>query len=117
VEEALRLVKEVNHPNFKMMFDCRSASAQEASLKEALYRALKSGQLRHVHVNDANGRGPGFGQTRFAPILRTLLDNDYRGFVSVEVFQFDPDPQTIASRSIGYLKGILEGLGEKDEEG
>lgn len=117
VEEALRLVKEVNYPNFKMMFDCRSASAQEASLKEALYRALKSGQLRHVHVNDANGRGPGFGQTRFAPILRTLLDNDYRGFVSVEVFQFDPDPQTIASRSIGYLKGILEGLGEKDEEG
>jgi hypothetical protein len=28
----------------------------------------------------------------------------------VEVFDFNPDPQTIASRSIGYLKGILETL-------
>jgi hypothetical protein len=28
----------------------------------------------------------------------------------VEVFEFNPDPQTIASRSIGYLKGILETL-------
>jgi hypothetical protein len=31
----------------------------------------------------------------------------------VEVFQADPDPLTIASRSIGYLKGILETIGEK----
>jgi sugar phosphate isomerase/epimerase len=114
VEEALRMVKEVNHPNFKMMFDCRSASAQEESVPQALLKAIKSGHLRHVHVNDANGRGPGFGLTRFVPILRTLLENHYKGFTSVEVFQFDPDPQTIASRSIGYLKGVVEGLGEKE---
>ncbi|RPJ09133.1 MAG: sugar phosphate isomerase/epimerase [Deltaproteobacteria bacterium] len=113
VEEALRMVKEVNHPNFKMMFDCRSASAQEKSVPEALLKAYKSGHLRHVHVNDANGRGPGFGETRFAPILKTLLENGYKGFASVEVFEFDPDPETIASRSIGYLKGIKETLEEK----
>jgi len=46
------------------------------------------------------------------PVLRRLIKNNYRGYISVEVSQFDPDPQTIASRSIGYLKGILEGLGE-----
>ena len=114
VDEALRMVKEVNHPNLKMMFDCRSASAQEKSVPEGLFRALKSGHLRHVHVNDASGRGPGFGETRFAPILRALVENDYKGYISVEVFQFDPDPQTIASRSIGYLKGILEGLSERE---
>jgi sugar phosphate isomerase/epimerase len=113
VEEALRMVKEIRHPNFKMMFDCRSASAQEESVPEALFRALKSGHLRHVHVNDANGRGPGFGETKFTPILKTLVKNDYKGYISVEVFQFDADPRTIASRSIGYLKGILESLDEK----
>jgi sugar phosphate isomerase/epimerase len=110
-EDALRMVKEIRHPNFKMMFDCRSASAQEESVPEALFRALKSGQLRHVHVNDANGRGPGFGETKFTPILKTLIKNGYKGYISVEVFHYDPDPQTIASRSIGYLKGILETLG------
>jgi sugar phosphate isomerase/epimerase len=113
VEEAFRLVREIRHPNFKMMFDCRSASAQEKSVTEALIRALDSGMLRHIHVNDANGRGPGFGNTKFAPILKTLVKNGYKGYISVEVFEFDPDPQTIASRSIGYLKGILETLGEK----
>ena len=110
VNEALRLVKEIRHPNFKMMFDCRSASAQEKSITEALIRALDSRMLRHVHVNDASGRGPGFGETQFTPILKTLVKNGYKGYISVEVFEFDPDPQTIASRSIGYLKGILETL-------
>ena len=110
VNEALRLVKEIRHPNFKMMFDCRSASAQEKSITEALIRALDSRMLRHVHVNDASGRGPGFGETQFTPILKTLVKNGYKGYISVEVFEFDPDPQTIASRSIGYLRGILEAL-------
>jgi sugar phosphate isomerase/epimerase len=110
VEEAVRLVREIRHPNFKMMFDCRSASSQEKSITEALIRALDSRMIRHVHVNDANGRGPGFGNTKFAPILKTLVKNGYKGYISVEVFEFDPDPQTIASRSIGYLKGILETL-------
>ena len=113
VEEARRLVKEIRHPNFKMMFDCRNASAQEKSITEALLQALESRYLCHVHVNDANGNGPGFGETRFAPILKTLIKNNYRGYISVEVSHFDPDPQTIASRSIDYLKGILEALGEK----
>jgi D-psicose/D-tagatose/L-ribulose 3-epimerase len=112
VEEALRLVKEIRHPNFKMIFDCRHALAQENSVTEALIQALDSRMLCHVHINDANGRGPGFGETKFMPILKTLIKNNYRGYLSVEVYHFDPDPQTIASRSIGYLKGILESLTE-----
>jgi sugar phosphate isomerase/epimerase len=110
VEEALRLVKEIRHPNFKMIFDCRHALAQEGSATEALVHALDSRMLCHVHVNDADGRGPGFGETRFTPLLNTLIKNNYQGYLSVEVYSFDPDPQTVASRSIGYLKGILETL-------
>jgi sugar phosphate isomerase/epimerase len=113
VTDALRMVKEIRHPNFKLIFDCRSASAEEKSVNEALIRALDSRALCHIHVNDESGRGPGFGKTKFAPILKTLLKNGYKGYISVEVFEFDPDPQTIASRSIGYLRGILEILGEK----
>jgi len=113
VTEATQLVREVRHPNFKMVFDCRSASAQEKSVPEALLRALESGYLRHVHVNDANGKGPGFGDMDFVPILKTLIKNSYKGYISVEVFDFSPDPQTVASRSIGYLRGILDALTEK----
>ena len=116
VEDALRLVKEMNHPNFKMMFDCRNACAEEKAVTEALLRALGSGHLRHIHVNDADGRGPGFGETKFLPILRLLAENHYRGYLSVEVSRFDPDPQTIAALSIGYLKGILETLPGRAEK-
>jgi len=113
IEEAIRFVQEIRHPNLKMVFDCRSASASEKSLNNGLLRALDSGYLRHVHVNDANGSGPGFGETKFAPLLKTLLKNNYKGYISVEVFSFDLEPQTIASHSIGYLKGLLETLSEK----
>jgi sugar phosphate isomerase/epimerase len=112
VDEALRLVKEIRHPNFKMTFDCRHALSQEESLLEALIRAMDSRMLCHVHVNDASGRGPGFGETKFTPVLKTLIKNNYRGYLSVEIYDYEPDPQTIAGRSIGYLQGILETLSE-----
>jgi sugar phosphate isomerase/epimerase len=111
VEEALRFVKEIRHPNFKMVFNCRSASSQEKSITEALLHSIASRYLCHIHINDENGKGPGFGETKFTPILRTLIKNGYKGYISVETLQFDPDPQTVASRSMGYLKGILEALG------
>jgi sugar phosphate isomerase/epimerase len=113
VGEAIQLVKEMRHPNFKMVFDCGSSFVQEKSISIPLLLALESGYLRHVHANDANGRGPGFGEVDFVPILKMLLKNGYKGYISVEVFDFSPDPQTVASRSIGYLKGILETLAEK----
>jgi len=113
VEEALRLVEEIDHPNFQMLVDCRSAQANEGSAAEALRKVLASGHLRHVHLNDVKGGGPGFGEVAFSPILKELIQGDYSGWASVEVFEFEEDPRTIASRSIGYLQGILETLGEE----
>ena len=110
VAEALKLVKAVGHPNFQTMVDTRAASTEAGSHSEVIVQAGEA--MRHVHVNDPNLRGPGFGELRFAPILKTLSELRYSGYVSVEVFDFEPDPETIAARSIGYLKGILEGLAE-----
>lgn len=110
VADAVRLVREIGHPGFQRMVDCRSAEADGGSAVAELDAAIASGHLRHVHVNDANGRGLGFGRVLFSPILQRLLASDYRGYISVEVFEFDPDPRTIAARSVGYLKGILGAL-------
>ena len=112
IDQALQMVNEVDHPNFQTMFDCRSISASATSdLSAVLEMALQTGKLRHVHINDPNGRGPGFGDLQFGSLLKVLLDGSYAGYISVEVFDFKPDPQTIASRSLGYLHGILETLG------
>jgi D-psicose/D-tagatose/L-ribulose 3-epimerase len=116
-DEALRMVQEIGHPNLKIAFDCRSASLSEgAPLPQVLNGVLRNGNLGHVHVNDPNGRGPGFGELQFPPVLRTLIDGGYQGYVSVEVFDFEPDPETIASRSIGYLRGIYEALGHYSQQ-
>lgn len=111
VAEAERLVQAIAHPRFRLMVDCRSAASDGSAVAE-LDVALATGHLGHVHVNDVSGRGPGFGRVAFTPILQRLLAAEYPGYVSVEVFEFDPDPQTIAARSIGYLRGILEAVGE-----
>ena len=111
-DEALLMVNQVDHPNFQTMLDCRSIYADAGpDLPAVLETALQTGKLRHVHVNDPSGRGPGFGILQFAPLLKILQEADYSGYLSVEVFDFAPDPQTIAARSIGYLNGILESLG------
>lgn len=114
IDEALHMVDEIDHPNFQTMLDCRSI---HASAKSELPRVLKAahdtGKLKHVHINDPNGRGPGFGNLQFTPLLKILNDADYPGYISVEVFDFKPDPQTIAGRSLGYLHGILESLGAR----
>jgi len=109
---ALQMVEEIGHPNFQTMLDCRSIHASaKAELPRVLNAALATGKLKHIHVNDPNDRGPGFGDLQFTPLLKILHEADYQGYISVEVFDFNPDPQTIAARSIGYLHGICESLG------
>jgi len=112
IDEALRMVDDIGHPNFQTMLDCRSIHASvKDDLPRVLQAALGTGKLKHVHVNDPNGRGPGFGNLQFGPLLEILHKADYQGYISVEVFDFAPDPQSIAGRSIGYLDGICESLG------
>ena len=112
LSEAARLVEEVGHPNLQFMLDVCSASAAEDEPVDALVRKFAP-LLRHVHVNDANGRGPGFGDVDFVPILGALVDAGYEGFASIEVFDFKPDPETIARDSLSYLRKCLSGTASR----
>jgi sugar phosphate isomerase/epimerase len=100
--EAEDILGRIDHPNFVLHLDVKAMHTDEAPLPELIRRhGAKAG---HFHANDANRRGPGFGATDFVPIFRALRASGYPGWVSVEVFDYAPDPVTIARESIRYMK-------------
>jgi D-psicose/D-tagatose/L-ribulose 3-epimerase len=114
LDEAARMVEEIDSPAVKSMLDCSSAGRMEKEPLGALVeRWLPKGTIAHVQVNDRNRRGPGQGEQRFAPLFVSLKKHRYGGDVAVEPFDYVPDGPGAAARAIGYIKGILEAIDEK----
>ena len=111
VEDAVRMVKAVDHPAFRTMIDTSAASATEQQpVADLIDQWLPAGMVAHVQVNDRNRRGPGEGADKFAPVFAALQRQGYDGVVAVEPFVYEPDGAACAARSIGYVRGVLEGL-------
>lgn len=103
--EALELIQEIDHPNCRLILDVKAMSSEPTPIPEIIRHSAS--RLAHLHANDANRRGPGSGDTDFVPILAALGEVGYQGYLSVEVFRFDPDPETIARQSIECLRQAL----------
>ncbi|GIW84438.1 MAG: tagatose 3-epimerase [Gemmataceae bacterium] len=100
--EAVALAQRLNHPYVRLHLDVKAMSSEGHPISEII--RTHAAWLTHFHANDPNKRGPGFGSTDFCPILQALRDIHYTGWISVEVFDYSPDPETIARESIRYLK-------------
>jgi sugar phosphate isomerase/epimerase len=110
----LTLLDRLNHPNFVLHLDVKAMAADEAPAPELIRRhAARTG---HFHANDSNRRGPGFGDTDFVPIFRALREVSYPGWVSVEVFDYSPNPETIARESLRYMRACEEKLNHRGTE-
>jgi len=104
-EEAMKMVEEVGHPNFRWILDTYSMNCQGVDIVQAIEKF--QGHLAHVHVNDDNKSWPGSGGIDFRSIAEALRDKDYEGYISVEVFDFEPDPETITREAIKYLNSVF----------
>jgi len=106
VAEGAAILDRIDHPNFVLHLDVKAMSSEETPVPELIRRYVP--RTGHFHANDPNKRGPGFGDVDFVPIFKALLESDYRGWVSVEVFDYSPDPETIARDSLRYMRECEE---------
>jgi sugar phosphate isomerase/epimerase len=104
VAEGLKMVREINHPNFKVHLDVKAMAAEGKPSIPEIIRSVKATEIGHFHVNDANLYGLGMGEVDYGPIAAAVREIGWNKWLSVEVFKYDPDPTTIARRSIEYLK-------------
>lgn len=100
--EACTILDRLAHPSFVLHQDVKAMATEPTPMVELIHR--HADRVGHFHVNDPNLRGPGFGELDFRPILKALRETDYKGWISVEVFDYTPDPVTIAQESIRYLR-------------
>lgn len=83
-KDAAELVRSVNHPNFRCMYDTFHAHIEEKS--QAAGVAAVKDVFAHVHISE-NDRGvPGTGQVRWDEAFKAVKDTGYDGWLVIEAF-------------------------------
>jgi len=101
LDEAAAIVREIGSPAIQTMFDVHNA-IDEAEPHAALVERHFE-HIRHVHVNELDGRYCGAGDYDFKPVLEALGRRGYTGWISLEVFDFTPAAERIAEESLRHL--------------
>ena len=104
LEQTVSMVREIDHPAVQTMFDTHNAVAEKTPHDELIKR--HASLIRHVHINEMDGRHPGTGSYDFSVPLQALKDIGYQGWLSLEVFRFEPSGAEIARISSQYLRDV-----------
>lgn len=77
---------------------------------------LLAGRIWNVHVEDIANRKhyhlvPGQGDLPFARYFRALRDNDYTGYLTVELYTYTHMPREAGEQSLRFLADLLDALG------
>jgi D-psicose/D-tagatose/L-ribulose 3-epimerase len=108
LDEAVSIVREIDSPGVRTMFDTHNAIDEvepHAALLDRHYDLI-----RHVHVNELDGRHCGAGSYDFKPVLGVLRRRNFPGWVSLEAFDFTPGAEKLANDSLRYLESEIARL-------
>ena len=108
LEQTAAMVDEIQHPAIRTMFDTHNAVAESTPHDELIRRHARL--IEHVHINEMDGRHPGTGDYDFSVPLRALREIGYDGWLSLEVFKFEPSGEEVARLSQQYLRRLEASL-------
>jgi D-psicose/D-tagatose/L-ribulose 3-epimerase len=112
-----RLVDEVNHPSFRLMYDTFHANIEEKDIPAAIRTAGK--RIVHVHISENDRSTPGEGHVHWDESFRTLKEIGYDGWLVIEAFglalpelaaatciwrRMFPSEEHVASRGLEFTK-------------
>jgi sugar phosphate isomerase/epimerase len=106
--EAAAIVREIGSPAVRTMFDTHNALDEVKAHADVVDEYFDV--IRHVHVNELDGRHPGTGDYDFKPVLSVLERRGYSGWISLEVFDFTPGAERIANESLRHMESEIEKL-------
>lgn len=104
-EQARGFIESVGSPHVKLHLDVKAMATEKQAIASVIRSSAQ--HLIHFHANDPNRLGPGMGDVGYEDIVAVLKEIDYRGWLSVEVFDFSPGADVIAASSIEYLQRQL----------
>jgi D-psicose/D-tagatose/L-ribulose 3-epimerase len=102
--EAAAIVQQIDSPAVYTMFDVHNA-IDETEPHEVLIERYWN-LIRHVHVNEMDGKEPGMGDYNFLNLLQKLTEINYSGWISLEAFDFSRNPRDVAARAIETLRRL-----------
>ena len=100
--DAVKIVNEINSPAVRTMFDTHNAVDEVEPHAVLVDRYFDL--IRHVHINEMDGRHPGTGAYDFKPVFDVLRRRGYGHWVSLEVFDFTPGPERIAEDALRFIE-------------
>lgn len=93
-QEVFEILKEVNSPNIKLLFDIYHEQLMRGNLINSINENIDL--IGHFHVADAPGRHePGTGEINYPNVIKAIEATDYSRYIGLEYRATKPDEQTM----------------------
>jgi D-psicose/D-tagatose/L-ribulose 3-epimerase len=114
--DALDLVRRVEHPRFRMLWDTHHAHIEEKDIARSI--GACGAQIAHVHVSENDRGTPGSGQVAWRATFDALKAAGYDGWLVIEAFsrsdvafanaigvwrEFDP-PRDVYEQGLAFMR-------------